>query len=201
MPNRTEELIGYFKKHGSFLRFSEVIAAGFHPDTLRALVEAGRIEKITTGLYKIAEYMPETHPDLIMASLQVPKGVICLLSALSFHNATTEIPGKVDMAVPRGTRISDISYPPTKIYHFSRKTWEAGIEEYNMEGKKVKIYCLSKTIADCFKFRNKIGVDVAREALKIAVREKREIPMEIMKYAELCDVVTVMKPVLETYLV
>jgi len=198
MSDKIKILESFFKKEGGIIRFSDILNAGFHPDTLIAMEKSSKIKKLAYGLYYLVGYMPQEHPDLIVASLQAPRGIICLISALSFHNATTEIPMKVDMAIERGTRIYRTEYPPIKFYRFSEKTWNAGVEKHNIEGKIIKIYCLPKTIADCFKFRNKIGIDVAREALKIAVREKGEKPTEIIKYAKLCRVASIMKPILET---
>ncbi|MGM0568544.1 MAG: type IV toxin-antitoxin system AbiEi family antitoxin domain-containing protein [Elusimicrobiota bacterium] len=198
MPNKINKLEEYFKKNNGILKFSDITNAGFHPDTLTSLEEKGQIEKVAYGIYSLIDYIPDEYPDLVIASLQAPRGVVCLISALSFHNATTEIPGKVEMAIERGTRKYKIEYPPVKFYYFSKKTWEAGIEKHQIEGKKIKVYNLAKTIADCFKFRNKIGADIAREALKIAVREKNISPKEIMKYSKRCRVSTIVKPILET---
>ncbi|EKD29169.1 MAG: hypothetical protein ACD_79C00027G0003 [uncultured bacterium] len=123
-----------------------------------------------------------------------------MLSALSFHEATNEIPKQIDVAIPRGTHENNITYPPVKFYHYDSKTYETGIENYDVGGRKIKIYCLARTVADCFKFRNKIGVDVARNALKIAINEKKIKPKEVMYYAKICRVENIIKPILETIL-
>jgi len=137
------------------------------------------------------------HPDLVTASLQAPRGVICLLSALAFHEATNEIPQFVDLAIPRKTHANRIKYPPVRFYRFDDLSWEAGILEHRIEGHVIKVYCLAKTIADCFKFRNKIGIDVARNALKTALSEQNIQPKEIMHYAKICRVDGIIKPMLE----
>lgn len=200
MQRRTQELINFFQCHGGVARFSAILKAGFHPDSLAALDKEGKVEKIAWGLYRLTNYTPGSHPDLITASLQSPKGIICLLSALSFHEATNEIPKYVGIAIPRGTHANRIKYPPVRFYRFDPKSWGAGIEEHKIEGCKVKIYNLAKTIADCFKFRNKIGIDVARDSLKVAVKEKGIKPKEIMQYAKICRVDSIMKPILEAML-
>lgn len=200
MQVRTQELMNFFMNHGGVARFSVILKEGFHPDSLSTLKKEGKIEKIARGLYRIANYTPGPYPDLVIASLQVPKGVICLLSALTFHEATNEIPRCVDIAIPQRTYANKIKYPPVRFYRFASKAWHAGIEERELEGHKIKIYCLAKTIADCFKFRNKIGVDVAREALKVAITEKNTKPKEIIEYAKVCRVDSVIKPILETML-
>jgi len=123
--------------------------------------------------------------------------VICLLSALSFYEATSEIPRYVDIAIPRNTHANRIKYPPVRFYRFAPTVWEAGIVEHEIEGLTIRIYSLAKTIADCFKFRNKIGANVARDALKVAIVEKNVKPKEIMHYAKVCRVDAIIKPILE----
>jgi len=173
MSEKTQKLMNFFQNHGGVVRFSAILKAGFHPDSLIALERAGKVEKIARGLYRVTNYTPGSHPDLVVASLQASRGVICLLSALSFYEATSEIPKHVDLAIPQGTHANRIKYPPVKFYRFASKAWEAGIEEQKIEGHKIRVYSLAKTIADCFKFRNKIGMDIARDALRVAIMEKR----------------------------
>lgn len=200
MSPKIQKLIKFFEKHGGILRFTAILKAGYHPYTLAALVTEKKVEKIGKGLYQLTAQEFRSHPDLVAACLQAPKGVICLLSALSFYESTDEIPRAVDIAIGRGIHANKIEYPPVKFYRFSPKTWKEGIEEEMIEGHKIRIYSLAKTVADCFKFRNRIGIDVAREALKIAVKERRTDPKEIMRYAKLCRVTNVIKPILETML-
>lgn len=200
MKTRTQELINFFQSHGGVVRFSAILKAGFHPDSLIALEKEKKVEKIARGLYRVTNYTHGSHPDFVIASLQAPRGVICLLSALSFYEVTSEVPKYVDLAIPQGTHANRIKYPSVKFYRFAPQVWEAGIEEPEIEGHKIKIYNLAKTIADCFKFRNKIGMDVARDALKVAIAEKGIKPKEIMQYAKICRVGSIIKPVLEAML-
>jgi len=197
MQIRTQELISFFQSHGGIARFSAILKAGFHPDSLSTLEKEGRVEKIARGLYSVTNYTPGSHPDLVIASLQAPRGVICLLSALAFYEATSEIPRYVDLAIPQGTHANRIKYPPVRFYRFAPKTWKAGIEKHEIEGHRIKVYSLAKTIADCFKFRNKIGIDPARDALKVAVTEKGIKLKDIMQYAKICRVDSIVKPILE----
>lgn len=200
MKSKNRELINFFKKHNGTARFSTILKAGFHPDSLVYLEKAGKVEKIARGLYRLTNYALGSHPDLVVASLQVSRGVVCLLSALAFHEATSEIPKHVDLAIPQDTRANKIKYPPVRFYRFASRAWEVGIEEYEIEGRKIKVYNLAKTIADCFKFRNKIGMDIARDALKVAVAEKNIKPKEIMHYAKICRVDSIVKQILEAIL-
>lgn len=197
MQARIQELMSFFQSHGGVARFSAILKAGFHPDSLSALEKEGKVEKIARGLYRITNYTPGSHPDLVIALLQAPKGVICLLSALSFYEATNEIPKYVDIAIPQGTHANRIKYPPVKFYRFASKTWKTGIEKHEVENHQIKVYSLAKTIADCFKFRNRIGVDIARDALRVAITEKGIKPKEIMEYAKICRVDSIIKPILE----
>jgi len=200
MRKRSEELVNFFKNNSGIVRFSAILKTGFHPDSLKALKKEKKVEKIARGLYKLTNYNFEEHPDLIIVSFQAPRGVICLLSALSFHEATVEVPKYIDIAIPRGTHAYRINYPPVRFYRFDSKVWKAGIKEHKIEGYKIKVYNLAKTIADCFKFRNRIGMNIARESLKVAVTEKNISPNEIMQYAKICRVDYIIKPILEAML-
>lgn len=198
MNSKTDKIIAYFQNHGGIVRFSSIRKAGFHSDTLKSLEKENKVEKVGRGLYRLTGDNLGSHPDYVIASLQASKGVICLLSALYFYQATSEIPRFVDIAIPSGARANKIKYPPVKFYRFSPKAWDAGIEEHEIAGHRIKIYNLAKTVADCFKFRNKIGADVAREAIKVAVTEKGIKPKEIMNFAKICRVDRIIKPILET---
>lgn len=200
MKKKSQDMIDYFKSQGGAVRFSSVLRAGFHRDSLILLIKEKKVEKIARGLYRLSDYEFASHPDLVTASLQSPKGVICLISALAFHEATNEIPRRVDIAIPRSSRSYKITYPPVTFYRFTKDAWEAGIEKHKTGGHTISVYSLAKTIADCFKFRNKIGVNIAREALKVAITEKGVRPKEIIRYAKLCRVDNVIKPILEAML-
>ncbi len=198
MNTKIQNLINYFESNTGVARFSEMLKAGFHPDSLTYLIHTGKVEKIGRGLYMLKDSIGSSHSDLVRASLQSQRGVVCLLSALAFHEATNEIPRYVDMAIPKKTHANRIEYPPVKFYRFDLRAWEAGMTEQEIDGYKIRVYCLAKTIADCYKFRNRIGADVARNALKTAISEKNIKPGEIMTYAKVCRVDRIIKPVLET---
>jgi len=200
MAAKIQTLTAFFQEHGGVVRFSAILKAGYHPDSLIALEREGKVEKIGRGLYRLINHAITAHPDLVLASLQAPRGVVCLISALSFHEATIEIPKHVDIAIPRLTHANRIKYPPVKFYQFSFSSWEAGIEEHVFSGHKIRVYNLAKTIVDCFKFRNRVGTDVARNALKTALEEKKVKINEIMRFAKICRVDGIIKPVLESIL-
>jgi len=200
MSTKEKKFIEFLRKKGGMVSYKEIIKAGFNKAFLKNNLDSGRIQKVDRALYRLSNGFTLLYPDLVAVSIKVSKGVVCLLSALAFHEATSEIPRYVNIAIPRGAWANKINYPPVKFYHFASKAWEAGIEKQKIEGYQIKVYCLAKTIADCFKFRNKIGMDVAREALKIAITEKGLQPKEIMRYAEICRVDNIIKPILETML-
>jgi predicted transcriptional regulator of viral defense system len=163
-------------------------------------LDLGQVERIGRGVYSLAEIPDLAHPDLVTVSIMIPKGVVCLITALSFHEVTDEIPHYTDVAIPAQSRAKEIHNLPVRYYRFSQKTWAAGVEEHDVDGHKVRVYSLAKTLADCFKFRNQIGMDVARSALKNAFEQKKVSHREIMKYALICRVTNIMKPILEALL-
>ena len=197
MP-KYDEFIEFIKKGGGIAKYSALIKAGFYKAIIRAAIDSRQIERVGHGVYSLAEIPDIAHPDLVTASVMIPNGVICLITALSFHEVTDEIPHYTDVAIPSTSRAKEIPNLPVRYYRFSQKTWEAGIEEHDIDGHKVRIYSLAKTIADCFKFRNQIGMDVARSALKTAFEQKKVSHREIMKYASICRVTNIIKPILET---
>ncbi len=200
MSTKEKKFIEFLKKKGGMVSYKEIIKAGFNKAFLKDNLNSGRIQKVDRALYRLSDDFTLSNPDLVAVSIKVSKGVVCLISALAFHEATSEIPHYVNIAIPRGAWANKINYPPVKFYHFASKAWEAGVEKHEIEEYQIKVYSLAKTVADCFKFRNKIGIDVAREALKTAITEKGVQPKEIMKYAEICRVDNIIKPILEAML-
>ena len=200
MDIKEKKFIEFLKKRGGMVSYKEIIKAGFNKAFLKDSLDSGRIQKVDRALYRLSDGFTLSNPDLAAVSIKVSKGIVCLLSALAFHEATSEIPQYINIAIPRGVHANKINYPPVKFYRFSFKSWEAGIEKHEIEEYQIKVYSLAKTVADCFKFRNKIGMDVAREALKIAITEQGVLPKEIMQYAEICRVDNIIKPILEDML-
>lgn len=200
MYNKKSELTDFIREKRGLATYAEIIKAGFNKTLIKAGLNSRRIQKVDRGLYRLSDGFSLAEPDIVAVSIKAPKGVICLLSALAFHEATNEIPSCVHIAIPRGTHANKIKYPPVKFYRYNPGAWEAGIEEREIDGRKIKVYSLARTIADCFKFRNKIGMNIARDALKVAVMEKDTKPQEIMHYARICRVDRIIKPILETLL-
>jgi predicted transcriptional regulator of viral defense system len=195
--NRFEKARKLIKQNNGIIRTSEALKAGIHRRTLYELRDTGELEQISRGIYRLAEQKPISNPDLITVAARFPKAVVCLVSALSYHDITTQIPHAVSIAIEKGAESPRIDYPPVSVHRFSGYSLTEGIEEKKIDGVTVRIYNPEKTLADCFKFRNKIGMDVVLEALKF-YRERKKIRLdELMRYARICRVEKVMKPYLE----
>ena len=199
-PDTWRKAEAIFKRRGGMLRTSQAIALGVHPRTLYMLRDAGRLQQISRGLYRLAELPELGNPDLATVAARLPQGVICLISALTFHDITTQIPHQVDVAVPRGTKQPRLEFPPIRVFRFSTPMFQAGIETHRVDDVKLRVYNTAKTVVDCFKFRNRIGIDVAIEALKLCRERKTVRAQELLKYARLCRVERVMLPYLEALL-
>jgi predicted transcriptional regulator of viral defense system len=189
-----------FRQHGGQLRMSEAIQHGISRYSLYKMRDNGILEQISRGTYRLVDLPPIGNPDLITVSLRFPKAVVCLISALSYHGMTTQIPHEVSVAVPREARMPSLDYPPVHAYKFSTEAIESGIEKLQIDGVTVRIYSVEKTLADCFKYRNKLGMDVVLEALKLYRGQKKFNMDKLLKYARVCRVEKVMKPYLEASL-
>lgn len=179
------------------IRPRDLTALGVSSTNLRNLVQKGIMIKTGRGLYTLADYDFTEFHSLVAAVRAQSKGVICLLSALSFHNLGTQLPHQVWVAIPYGARVSKTDAVPIHTVVLRPPAYEAGIEIHQLEGIDVPVYSIAKTVADCFKFRNKIGLDVAIEALREALRERRCSREEIRQYARINRVEKVMRPYME----
>ena len=197
MTPSVEKAVETIRQMGGTVRTAEAIREGVHPRTLYALRDCGTLEQISRGVYRLADLGVLSSPDLVTVASRVPHAVICLISALSFHNLTTQIPHKVSIAIDRDSRVPQVHYPPITVHRFASVCFKAGIEEHHIDGVTVRIYSPEKTLADCFKFRNKIGMDVVLEALKLYKTRKKFNLGDLLKYAGTCRVESVMKPYLE----
>jgi len=195
---KIEKAVSLFKEHGGVMRTSEAEKAGIHNRTLYHMLENGYISKLERGVYKLVAKGQLSNPDLAIVATKIPKARVCLISALDFHDMTTEIPHSVHIALPRTSRDPSLDYPPLAVYRFSGKSLTDGVKEHEIDGIKVQVYNPAKTIADCFKFRNKIGKDIAIEALERGIRDGKASYKDVLRYAEICRVKTVIKPYLES---
>lgn len=187
-------------KQGGIIRTQEAIRQGIHPRTLYQLRDSGELEQLSRGVYKLRDSKPLEHPDFVTVAIRVPKGVICLVSALSFHEMTTQVPYVVSVALEKGAEQPRIDFPPVTVFRFSSECFSAGIETHMLDGVPVRIYSPEKTLADCFKFRNTIGMDVVLEALKLYQQRKQKDLNVLMDHAKTCRVASVIRPYLEATL-
>jgi predicted transcriptional regulator of viral defense system len=197
MKDNIRSVIEVFKQNNGVMRSSWAFGQGVQPRTLYQMRDSGLLIQEGRGLYRLANQQDWSDPDLAVVSLQIPKGVICLISALYFHQITTQIPHEVYVALPKDSEKPRIQYPPVRFCWISPRPFKAGIEIYEKDHVEIKVYGVAKTIADCFKFRNKIGLDVALEALRDGLRQKKCTPDEIQKFARVNRVERVMLPYLE----
>lgn len=196
-PSTTTKQVLKLARQMGVLRVRDLTSRGIHPEYLRRLCRQGLLTRAGRGLYVAADAEISVHHGLVQAGKRVPHGVICLLSALQFHELGTQSPHEVWMALDRRAARPRMDYPPLRIVRFSGQALTEGIEEHKIEGVRVRVYSPAKTVADCFKYRNKIGLDVALEALRECWRTRRCTMDGLWRYAKVCRVQNVMRPYLE----
>jgi len=189
-----------FREHGGMLRTSKALRLGIPPLTLYEMRDSGVIEKLSRGLYRLTSMPPLSNPDLVAVALRVPDSVLCLISALAFHNLTVQIPHEIQIAVSRNSRTPRIDHPPVRVFRFAEDAFHVGIETHKVDRILVRVYSPEKTIADCFKYRSKVGTDTAIEALRLYKEQRRAKIDDILKFARVCRVEKVMRPYLEALL-
>jgi predicted transcriptional regulator of viral defense system len=194
--SHTQRVLDLITQKG-MLRPSDLVAIGAPRVVLTRMTAAGLLEKVGRGLYRLPDSPSSEHESLAAIATKVPQAVFCLLTALQFHELTTQLPRQVWIAMPRGSHVPKMDYPPVKMIQVAHDAYSAGIEVVERDQVKLRVYCVAKTVADCFKHRNKIGLDVALEALKDARAQKKASADDIWRYAKICRVANVMRPYLE----
>jgi predicted transcriptional regulator of viral defense system len=195
--SKEEQALQLARERG-LLRSRDFTEVGIAREYVRRLYERGLLERVGRGLYAPAGTEPDERRPLAEVAKRVPHAVVCLLSALRFHDLTTQAPFEVWIAIDRTAWRPRIDYPPLRIVRFGDKALTAGVEEHEITGVGVRVYSPAKTVADCFKYRNKVGLDVALEALREAWAERRATMDELWHYARVCRVAAVMRPYLES---
>jgi len=197
MPPTQADQILELARRQHLLRAADVRAHGWSPQLLLKLHQAGKLQRAARGLYSLPDAQPTEHQTLIEVCHRVPKAVVCLLSALQFHGIGTQLPHEVWIALPEGTQTPAIDYPRLRVVRLRGEAGTAGIETAFEQGSAIRVYSIAKTVTDCFKFRHKIGLDVALEALRDAWRSHRLGMDEVTRFARINRVETVMRPYLE----
>ena len=192
-----KRVIEFIRKQG-LARSRELTALRVPRTVLSELTRSGVLRRNGRGLYSVADDEMSEHRSLAEVAKRVPKGVFCLLSALRFHDLTVQNPHEIWIAIEGRAWKPKIDYPPLRVFRFTGKAWSEGIERLVVDGVEVAVTNVAKTVADCFKFRNKVGLDVALEALHDAWRKRKLNTDELWHYAEICRVLKVIRPYLVT---
>jgi predicted transcriptional regulator of viral defense system len=192
---QTDKIIVLARERG-VIRAADVENAGASRTLLPYLADKGVLRRISRGAYALADYTPE-HEGFLAAAVAVPHGVLCLVSALQFHEITTQMPMETWIAIRRGTRMPTCRGLNLKVLKLTGAAFSMGIEQHEGDGVSLRVYSTAKTVVDCFKFRNRIGLDVAREALRDALAQKKATRDEIWCIAKACRMSRVMRPYLE----
>jgi predicted transcriptional regulator of viral defense system len=192
----SQRILRLARRRGAITR-REVVEAGIHTQVLSRLVYSGALVRISRGRYRLSEAPITENHSLVVVATAAPKSIICLLSALRFHEIGTQLPSEVWIAIGRRDRKPALDYPKVRVFRFGGEAHTSGVETHRIEGETVRVYSVAKTIADVFKYRNKVGLDVALEAMKDAWRARRFTMGEIQRYARICRVEQVMRPYLE----
>jgi len=174
-----------------------VEAIGIPREYLLRLMRQGAIRRTGRGIYELADSKPTEHHSLAVVAKEIPKGVVCLLSALRFHELTTQQPSAVWVGIHVRSRSPRVSTTTYRLVRYSERTLTAGVEVHRLEGVQVRIFTAAKTVADCFKYRGRIGLDVALEALRDALKRKKATADQIERFARICRVSKVIRPYLE----
>ena len=192
----TQQVLDLASQQG-LLRASQLQALGIGRVVLTRLTASGRLERVGRGVYRVPGMQASEHESLATLAVKVPQAVFCLLTALQLHGLTTQLPRQVWIAMPQGSHAPRLDYPPVKMVQFSGEAFAAGVETLQVEQVALRVYSAAKTVADCFKHRNKIGLDVAIEALKDALAQNKATADELWRFAKICRVGNVMRPYLE----
>ena len=197
-----EHILQYLKKRGGFARMSDLRAASFQTRDIARMVREGSITKVKAGLYKLPDITHQSSINLsfIEISHSVPKGIIALASALAHHELTTFVPSEIYVAIPQSAKPPKIDYPPVRFFYFPERFYHLGIEKIKTNAGIFSIYDKEKTICDIFRYRNKIGENLALEGLKTYLRRKDSNINKLYQYAEVCKVKTILIPYLKAHL-
>ncbi len=194
------EALKQFRKHDGYAFLKELKQNNVHTSSIRRWLEEGVIEKVKPGLYKLSDMPVLAHQGMIDVCMAMPGAVVCLHSALAFYELTTTVPSSIMIALPRASKPVKLNYPPMQVFHFSEANYRTGIENVRAETGGFKIYSREKTIADCFRYRNKLGLDVAIEGLRNYLNSPGSDVNRLAEIAKSGRMYRVMKPYLEALL-
>ena len=195
--SQKDRAVALLKVHGP-MRGIELSDAGIHPETLARMLKDQTLTRVTRGLYQLADAEVTAPHNLAEVAKLVPKGVICLVSALQFHELTLQMPGRIWLAIGQKARKPRFDYPPTRVVRFGPRALSLGVQTHIVDGVSVPIFDPAKTVVDCFRFRQHVGLDVALEGLHNVVKSGKAKPAQIVDYARDIRIWSVLRPYLET---
>lgn len=197
LSDRQKQALEIFRKAGGILRMKEAVDSGIHRRDLYKLRDQGHLEVLDRGLYRLADLPSPSLPDFIIIAKKISDGVICLISALAFHELTTQIPHFVYVAIPHNAYKPSLEYPPTRFFWYREKSYETGVEEHTIDGCEIKIFDREKTFVDVVKYRNKLGMDIILEALRMYWQSDSTDLNKLYGYAKLLRVERILRPLME----
>lgn len=199
--NRTAKLDPRIRRvigeHGGLARASELLDAGVHPRILYALRDSGQLEAVARGVYRLPSAPLPPLFDLLVVATRVRRAVICLVSALAFHELTDEVPHEISIALPKGSSTPRLDRPPIRVFRFSDNAFRTGVEHHRIDGVEIKVYSAAKAVVDAFRFRNRIGEDVAINALATSLRMRKVRPGPLLELADKLRARRVIEPYLK----
>lgn len=184
----TDPIIKFLNDHKGYARMKDMKARGFYTRDIKKLIQARRIIKVKSGLYRLASLQPGEMTGMAEVCMAMPKAVICLESALAYHELTTFVPTSISFAIPRNDKPVKLASPPNAPHYFSREQYKANIELHETKAGTIRVYGPEKTVCDCFRFRTKLGEDLALEGLKEYLRRRNRDLNKLMTLAEVCRV-------------
>lgn len=191
------ESVGAIVQERKLVRSKDLREHALDRSHLWNLAQAGRIERVGRGLYRAKNVSISEYETILEVTKRIPSGVLCLSSALRYHELTTENPFETWLAIERGAWTPRIDFPPNRIVHFSKSAFEYGIETHSVDGGILRVYTPAKTVADCFKFRSKIGMETTIQALRAAYKERKASMDDLWEAAKICRVLNVIRPYME----
>ena len=192
-----DKVLNIFKNQYGYAYLKDLKNEGIHTDKIRKLVQQGVIEKVKSGLYKLVDMPMLANQGMIDICMAMPKAVICLHSSLSYYELTTTAPERIMIALPREEKPAKVQYPPVQVFYFSDTNYRSGVEEKKTASGIFKIYNIEKTIVDCFRYRNKLGLDVAREGLRNYIKKSDYDLNKLIRIAKSGRMYTIIRPYLE----
>lgn len=185
---------------GGAFRSGQARTLGISPRTLAGLRDAGHLDQLSRGVFRLASLPVPANPDLLIVAARMPRAVLCLISALAFHDLTEEVPHAVHIALPRGAELPRLEHPPLHVIRLRPPSFRAGVELHRVDGLDLRVFSPAKSVADCFQFRGQVGLDTALAALKALRRRRGFDPEDLLRFAKVCRVERLVRGYLEAIL-